>query len=240
MLVLLRPLFLLFMAVLFGRLAFSESLLVVTENWRPFNYMENGELKGVSTKIMKAVLKQAKLSYTIQILPWARAYQLAQTRPNCIIYTIVRIPSREKLFKWVRPLGKGGTTYLYRLTENYQVAPTNLEQAKQYSIATNFNSMDYVWLKNNGFSRIESPPTLKSAINMLHQGHVDLLAFNNISFVLEFKNAGFDPSNVMAVMPLFTTPYYVAASLATSDEIIIQLQEAYDSLLRNNQIQLIN
>lgn len=45
-----------------GRFALSEDLLIVTENWRPFNYMENGQLKGTSTNIMKLVLQEAKLS----------------------------------------------------------------------------------------------------------------------------------------------------------------------------------
>lgn len=75
---------------------------------------------------------------------------------------------------------------------------------------------------------------------MFYQGHVDLLAFDKTALEGEFSNAGFDPSQVIPVMELFKTPYYFAVSLATTDETIIKLQQAYDKLISSKAIQPIN
>lgn len=90
------------------------------------------------------------------------------------------------------------------------------------------------------FQRWKAPPTIKNAIDMLYQGNVDLLAFDKMALTDEFSNAGFNPSQVVPVMPLFKTPYYVAASLTTSDYIIIKLQQAYDKLMSQHKIELVN
>ena len=73
-------------------------LTVVTEDLYPYNYIENGELKGQATEIVVKVLKHAGIDYSIQVYPWARAYNLALNNKNVLIYSIVKIPSREKLF----------------------------------------------------------------------------------------------------------------------------------------------
>ena len=51
---------------------------VVTENTFPLQYLEGEAVKGPATELLEAVLQQAGVEYQIQVLPWARAYQIAK------------------------------------------------------------------------------------------------------------------------------------------------------------------
>lgn len=219
----------------------AQELTVVTEDWRPYNYREGDEIKGVSTEIVKKVLAQSGIKNTISVLPWARAYDMAQKDPNTMIYTIIRIPQREKLFKWVRPLGNGGTTSLYRLKDKESVNPKTVEEARAFSIVANNDSMDHTWLKDNGFTKLQTPAKVELSLRMFFSGErVDLIAFDDSVIDEEFKKFGFDKSKVVKVLPLFKTPPYMAVSLSTSDELLARLQKAYDELLAGKKIALVN
>jgi len=219
----------------------AQELTVVTEDWRPYNFQEGDQIKGVSTEIVKMILERTKVQHTIAVFPWARAYTMAQNNPNTMIYTIIRIPQREKLFKWIRPLGNGGTTSLYRLKDKETVNPKTVEEARAFSIVANIDSMDHTWLKQNGFTRLSTPPTVEQSLKMFFSGaRVDLIAFDDSVLDDEFKKFGYDKSRVVKVLPLFKTPPYMAVSLSTSDEMVTRLQKAYDDLLAEKKITLVN
>ncbi|WP_108652436.1 substrate-binding periplasmic protein [Dongshaea marina] len=218
----------------------SEELLVVTENWRPYNYEEFGEVKGLSTEIVKKVLERAGIKYQIKVYPWARAYRMAQEDKSVMIYTIIRIPTREKLFKWVRPLGRGGVTSLYRLKKNKHISPITLQEAKSYRIGANKDSMDHLWLQDNGFHNLYTPHAVELTIKMFFYDRFDMIAFDDSTMKSEFSHYGWDPNRAVHVMPLFRTPPYIALSLATPDSIKLKLQEAYDSLMKEEMVELVN
>jgi polar amino acid transport system substrate-binding protein len=166
---------------------------------------------------------------------------MALREPNTMIYTIIRIPQREKLFKWVRPLGIGGTTSLYRLKSQESIAPKTIDEAKKYRVVANLDSMDHQWLAANGFSLLETPPKVENSVKMFFKGdRVDLIAFDDSVIEEEFKKFGFDPGDVVKVLPLFKTPPYMAVSLGTSDIVLTRLQKAYDELLKARKIKLVN
>lgn len=208
----------------------EPELTVVTENWRPYNYLENNEVKGESTEIVKKVLDRAGIRYTISVYPWSRAYYMASKNKNVLIYTIIRIPQRESLFKWIRPVGRSGVTSLYRLKSKTGIAPRNLQEAKKYSIAVNKDSMDYIWLKDRGFDKLYIPPAVENSVKMFFFGRSDLIAFDSKVINEEFQSAGFSTTDVVKVLDLFGTPPYMAVSISTPDDIVLKLQKAYDEL----------
>lgn len=220
-------------------LAASETptLQVVTENWRPYNYLENGEVKGVSTKIVKEILDKAGFNYDIHVLPWARAYKIAQTKENTLIYTIIRIDPREELFQWIGRLGKGGTTSLYRLKSRKDINPSTIMEAKKHLITTNAKSMDHVWLEHHEFYHLHITPKVENAIKVFFLGRADMIALNDAILEQELANLDYSPDQLQKVMPLFSTPPYLAASLQTSKEVVERLRRAYDEVMAEKKIE---
>lgn len=68
----------------------ADNVLIVTEELPPYNFTDQGTLTGLSTEVVQAVLHQLDLNARFQVMPWARAYELAQSAPNVLIYSITR------------------------------------------------------------------------------------------------------------------------------------------------------
>ena len=73
----------------------GQKLEVLTEDWAPFNYQNNGKITGFSSEVVKAVLNEAEIPYQIRMGVWKGVYSRALSEPNILIYTISRTAERE-------------------------------------------------------------------------------------------------------------------------------------------------
>ncbi len=64
----------------------KEKITIVTEEWAPFNYEENGKVIGFSTELLREMLSHLKIEAPIKIYPWARAYQLTLKNKNTLLF----------------------------------------------------------------------------------------------------------------------------------------------------------
>ena len=75
---------------------------IVTEHLAPFQISENHELIGGIVAIeVQQLINKVLPENKIEVLPWARAFQIASERPNTIIFSLVRTPDREDKFIWI-------------------------------------------------------------------------------------------------------------------------------------------
>lgn len=130
--------------------AFAEPITVVTEEWPPYSYLEEGKVKGVATDLVRAILDESGLEYTISLYPWARAYDMALNKKNILLYSTVRLPSRENLFHWVPMDSLSANFYLYSPSDRALKVKT-LEQAKAYKIAVTRETASHHFLLSKGF-----------------------------------------------------------------------------------------
>ena len=128
------------------------SLKVVTEHSPPYQYqLKNNKIVGTATdKVIKA-LNEVNSEFTLNIYPWARAYELALTQPNILIYSIYRNKQREHLFQWVCPLVLESDLYLFALKKNNSIQTMNIENLKQFKVGTVRQGVISIYLKVHGF-----------------------------------------------------------------------------------------
>ena len=84
-----------------------KSISFLTENYPPFNYEFEGEIYGVSTDILQGLFVEMNISaadISLELNDWETVYQQTLNEPNTMLYSVVRIPERENLFKWVGPI----------------------------------------------------------------------------------------------------------------------------------------
>lgn len=136
--------------VLVPRCVRGAEITVVTEDWKPYNYMEGDKIVGFSTEIVEAVLQKAKVSFTLQLYPWSRSYKMALEEQNVLIYTIARTGERENLFKWVGPFAPR-LVYLFKLKKRADIVLNTLEDAKKYKIGVVRDDATTQLLLQNGF-----------------------------------------------------------------------------------------
>ena len=211
-------------------------ITAVTENLAPYNYKENNVVKGSSTEIVRTVLDKAGAKYTIDVLPWARAYSQALHNKNVLIYTIMRNDTREPLFKWIRPVANTSYNVLYRLKSNPSIAPKSIEDAKKYRVVVVNEFIDQSVLTSMKFPNIVAAPSVQSAIDMFFAKRTDLFSFESESLGAELSKAGYSMNEVVAVLPIYHSQPYMALSNSTDDGIVQQLQDAYDSLKKDRKI----
>lgn len=135
---------------LFVNVAMAGELQIVTENYPPINYEENGKIKGISTDIVRAVLERAGLTADIRLYPWARAYNLAEEGRDVMIYSIARTAERENSFKWIGPLytiEEG----LFKLKSRADIKLESLEDAKAYRTGVIRGYAVHQYLLKEGF-----------------------------------------------------------------------------------------
>src|SRR6218665_907043 len=82
----------------------AESYQLVTEEWAPYNYVQNGQLTGMATEIVRAIMALTGDTFEVAVLPSMRAGMKLQQRPRTIMFSMFRTPEREPLYKWVGPL----------------------------------------------------------------------------------------------------------------------------------------
>ena len=81
------------------------TLRVVTEDWKPFSYLDkNNKITGSTAEKVRRILTLAGIPYTLEILPWTRAYRVAIKEPNVLIYSILYSHERSDKFHFICPL----------------------------------------------------------------------------------------------------------------------------------------
>jgi polar amino acid transport system substrate-binding protein len=212
-----------------------DAIRVVTENLAPYNMMENGRITGLSTEVVQDVLSRVGSSPRIELLPWARAYDLALHADNVLIYSIARTPEREHLFKWIGAIAPT-SWFLFSLSER-PIALKSLEDAKRYSIATVNKDVGEQYLLGHGFTighQLRSSRMYEQNYRKLKVDRVDLWISNELNAISLMRQHGDDPNTIIRSLALpelsSREGLYMAFSLGTSDAVVDQYRLALQSI----------
>jgi len=219
--------------------AHGQSLRIVTEEFPPYSYTENGRIKGVSTEVVEAVLKELKTGAQFNVLPWARALKTAEREPNVLIYSIGRIPTRDPLFKWVGVVAPA-EFYLFALKQRTDTQIHTLEDAKKYTIATVNQDIREQYLVSKGFvkgKQLNSTRRYAQGFEKMLLGRIDLWAMNELVAYWIVRQAGHDPEAVLKkayhLTDVSSEGYYMAFGKRTPDELVTRFRTALETIKRN-------
>jgi polar amino acid transport system substrate-binding protein len=227
------------LACLSLRAVAGDTLQIVTEELPPYNMTQDGRLTGMSTEVVQAVLEEIGLQASIQSMPWARAYDIALNAENVLIYSITRTAQRENLFKWVGVVAPMHW-YLYARPES-QISLNNLDQARQYQIATVKDDAGEQYLKAKGFTvgkNLQSNNKYQYNYEKLKLGRVDLWISIELNALYLIRQAGEDPATM--VVPVLSLPdlgagggLKMAFSLQTPDAVVERFRQGLQAIRSN-------
>lgn len=213
----------------------SESITIVTEDFPPYNYVENGHLSGTASMLIKDILLELDMpDQEITLLPWARAYQTALTDENVLIYSIIRCEERESDFKWVGKIGDLKMCFI-KLKIRDDISVTSIEDLKKYRIGlTRDTAPDHI-LKKYGIEASEKLSRDDQVINMLLAGRIDVLPAYGHTFKLLINRLGYSKGLFEKVYCLDKEEkeLYIAFSNKTSDEIVEKFKRAFQIVSEN-------
>lgn len=205
-------------------------LTILTEDYGPFNYVDNGQLQGFSTDLVRLILAELGsdlAQHDMQVLPWARAYQLALVRPNTLIYTITHTEQRDMLFRWVGPLLSTRVVIVAKKTSG--LSGIGIEGLHQYLVGAIRDDVGEQLLVENGFplERIISNSNPTYMVEMLKKGRIDALAHGEIASTWYLMKTGQKLEDFEVVQTLKKSSQYLAFSRNTSKIVVDQVQEAF-------------
>ena len=206
----------------------GQTIQVVTEEYPPFNYSENGNVLGFCTDVVKEVLKRANIDHSINSFPWSKSYQLAQSQPNVLIYSIGRNVEREPLFKWVDVIART-EVYFYKLKSRVDVKIKKFDDVKKYKIGAVRDDFRAQWLLKQGLKdQLNLVPDDRQNMRNLfarkidifpigefvayHIAHQEGQAFNNLEKTMYVKDMSAD--------------LYMAFSKQTPDVVVEKCKKA--------------
>jgi len=209
----------------------AGALTLLTEENPPFNYSEGGRLTGLVTELVQEAARRANVPYTIEVLPWARAYSRAQAERDTCLFATARLDNREKLFNWVGPLASN--LWGVYAKGDFKGSVRLLADLKPYRIGGVVNDAKVEYLKENGVTNIRqaledrmNPPRLFLPAD--HPDHVDLWVSGFFGARDVAKAA--KVTDIKLVFIVREIPLYLACSPQTSPAVVKALSDALEKM----------
>ncbi|MBI9080123.1 MAG: transporter substrate-binding domain-containing protein [Pseudodesulfovibrio sp.] len=208
----------------------TQALVYLSEEFAPYNYQQNGQPAGLAVDILRLMWRKAQLpKQDIQFLPWARAYDMTLNKSGIVLFSTIRLPSREKLFKWVGPITTTETLLITMKGRNITI--NSPEDLKGLSIG---GIQDYasseLLKKYESIAHIEKVPSVQMNIKKLIANRLDAIALEQRTFAHNIKELGLNPEQFEKVWTINRIEPYYAFSKDTPDKVIALFQKALDAI----------
>ena len=208
-------------------------IVLLTENFPPYNMAKNGKnfaqnenIEGIAVDILRETFKRADISYSMTLrFPWERIYHLALENPGYGVFVTARVPDREKLFKWVGPLGPDDWVLLAR--GDSPITLTSLEQARQYRVGAYKDDVIALSLEKQGLAPVIVLRDQDNA-RKLQAGQIDLWATGDPAGQFLARQVGI--SGFKTVLRFHQAELFLALNKDVPDEVVNKLQKALDQL----------
>jgi len=221
-----------------------QSIHVYTEQVYPLNYTlegkDDGEIVGIATELLVAILKEADITYEINMVPWSRAMHFIDSQENVLVYSMNRTSVREDLYHWVGEIFPVHV-YLYGMEKNKDQLPNTLEEAKAFDIGTLRGGAVYDYLHKNGFTNLKIIKSVDRYMPLIERDRFDLFPFFEFSLVMSARRLNVDPNQFIRLMEIeeLHTKLFFALSKNTNKEIVTKLKNAYQKIKDDGRYQSI-
>lgn len=210
-----------------------SSLTFITEEYPPYNYLDGDRIAGTSVELLQAMLAQMGTSLDkreIRYYPWVRGYELALQRPNTVLFSTTRTPSRESRFHWVGPIAQDHVVLLARQGANIRVTSVDDAVKQGLSVAVIREDIGAQALIEAGYPDALVRPAMdnRSALHMLLHERVDLWAYSTDVAQWIAEQAGYPAEIVVPLYTLSESYLYFALNPETDPRLVAQLQQAFE------------
>ncbi|QXI26187.1 substrate-binding periplasmic protein [Pseudomonas vanderleydeniana] len=235
--VLIAALFCLFV----GNSARAERYELVTEEWAPYNYLENNQLTGMATEIVHGIMARTGDQFRVTMVPSMRATLSLQHQPRTIMFSLFRTPEREALYKWVGPIAEE-SIHAYQLATTRQPVDT-LEQLKQAPrVTTRHAGLIPDKLEAQGFPNLEKSATGSLQLyRMLLAGRTEIVVGDTDAGVAYYCRQLNIPPGALRQIPveLYHASLYIAFSLDSDDKVVASWTHALEQMRQSGELERI-
>ena len=209
--------------------AAADEITVVTEILPPWQTYDGREIGGIATEVVEATLREADVEAKVKAYPWARAYRIARQEPNVLIYSMVRTPEREHLFKWVGVIGSV-KEHFFQMANRTDIRLSTIADAKQYLTIIPRDDFRHEFLTGQGFKEKKAFHLVNrqdQALRMLYAGRGDLVLDDELTLAYELRRLKLDLNKIKKTLfiPEMSVDFEMAFSRQTPDHLVQKIRD---------------
>jgi polar amino acid transport system substrate-binding protein len=210
--------------------AAETKIRVLSEEYPPFNYTnDKGVFTGSSTEVVKSIMARLGVNIPIEVMPWARAYDIVQQEPGSALYSMARSVEREHMFMWVGPIGSYENWLYAKKGSNVRV--NSLDEARAVrKIAAVKDEAGQINLAQQGFINFEITATTPDGLKKLMTGDVDLWLGTKDDLDMVARQAGVNPDDLEPAVFVHKLDLYIAFNKNTPYATVDAWQKALDAI----------
>lgn len=190
-----------------------------TEDSPPYNMLVDGKIVGIGADKVTMLMKRANQPYSVQLMPWRRAYEDAQKLPNSCVFSTTRTPEREALFKWVGPIAFNEWVLYGRADSHPDLA--TLDDARPYLIGAYNGDVREQYLRGRGF-RVETVVADSLNAKKLILGRIDLWVSGRFDGAALIEQSG-SSGRIVPLLNFYRSELYLACNPKVPDSLIDKL-----------------
>jgi len=210
----------------------AQDLQILTTEVPPLAFVKDGKLQGFCVDVVADIQRRLGLSFTINALPWARAYQRALHEPNTVLVCPKRTAEREHKFHWVGPLLSSQTAIYAKAGSHVKLA--SLDEAKALSsLLVVRASYSYQDLAGNGFHNLYEVNDTAAMVRMLMADRAPAMMAEGQLLAAVVKELGADPRALSAIYEMPSPSSNLAFSADVPAQTVKQWQAAFDAMKKD-------
>lgn len=205
-------------------------LVITAEHSPPASMKVGDQVVGRESEKIREMLARSGYAYKIDVLPWKRAFSMAQRDPYTCVYSTSRTPEREKLFKWIGPTDEAEWVLMGRAGRHYQVH--TLDDARKLRIGTYMGDARDEFLRARGFD-VDGAQNDASNPKKLLLDRIDLWAVgvrnNDLSALAQFAA----PEQIVPVLTFHRVKVYLACNPTVPDAMVERMNATLDVMRKD-------
>ena len=213
--------------------AAQQTLSLVTGELPPYAFhvppptvAEQGEAQGLVLDVVREVARRIGHPQGVEFMPWARAQELAMTRPGIGILALTRSPEREDRYAWVFNV----VTDDLVLVGGAGVDASSLEPVRSRPTGVLLRSGAEQLLRERGFARVQPAPEEWINAQKLRDRLIDAWLAPRLMVLHAVREVGGDVSALNIGAVVRRSEIWFAASRTLPEAEIARWRRGFDEM----------
>ncbi|MEL0169729.1 MAG: transporter substrate-binding domain-containing protein [Pseudomonadaceae bacterium] len=188
----------------------AEPLMVVSEPWPPYVFLEEGKLRGIDFEVSDKLLRELGYQPQWRMMPWKRAQHEVLSGKADAILDISANPERVTQYHFpAEPLSLSETVLFYRNSHPFPYNTLDNLRGLRIGVSAGYIYANPDFMQASFFQR-ELAPSIEANLLMLQHGRVDMSVVNRRAGLYTLHRLGLSDQISFNPEPLSSGPVYLA------------------------------
>jgi polar amino acid transport system substrate-binding protein len=208
---------------------------VTVEDNFPYNFKKENRIQGLGFDVAEMLAGRVGYKLVVEIVPWSRALMTAQNEASVLLFSVVRIPEREKNYHWIGPIVIS-ETWLYKLASRKDIIIKKREDARAYLVGNVANNSAIPIQESLGI-KIDIAPSDLSNCRKLRHGRVDLVPVDPRGIAAFVAACELTMAQIEKTVLLTDGELYLALGKNTKTETVSQFMQEFALMVKDKSLE---